>query len=156
MCASGAVNTLCFVWKCSRITFHSLKNKNKNKKTTNPTIPCCNAYSSVVSDDRTTIRRFLTEDAAKTSYILSRSDYCNCLLMDTSNSVIQPLQKIQTFTARLVLLAPRHLHSTPLLEKLHWLPTSERIKCKVACIYFNAINSSRPAYLSELLHIYTP
>ena len=44
------------------------------------------------------IRRFLTEDAAKTlvtSYILSRLDYCNCLLMGTPNSVIQPLQKIQ-------------------------------------------------------------
>ena len=57
------------------------------------------------------IRRFLTEDAAKTlvtSYILSRPDYCNCLLMGTPSSVIQPLQKIQNFAARLVLLAPRH------------------------------------------------
>ena len=66
------------------------------------------------------ISRFLTEDAAKTlvtSYILSRLDYCNCLLMGTPNSVIQPLQKIQNFAARLVLMAPRHHHSTPLLEK---------------------------------------
>ena len=55
------------------------------------------------------IRRFLTEDATKTlvtSYILSRLDYCNCLLMGTPNSVIQPVQKIQNFAARLVLLAP--------------------------------------------------
>ena len=54
------------------------------------------------------IRRFLTEDATKTlvtSYILSRLDYCNCLLVGTPNSVIQPLQKIQNFAARLVLLA---------------------------------------------------
>ena len=66
------------------------------------------------------IRRFLTEDATKTlvtSCILSRLDYCNCLLMGTPNSVIQPLLKIQNFAARLVLLAPRHHHSTPLLEK---------------------------------------
>ena len=66
------------------------------------------------------IRRFLTEDAAKTvftSYLLSRLDYCNCLLMGTANSVTQPLQKIRNFTARLVLLASRHQHSTPLLEK---------------------------------------
>ena len=59
------------------------------------------------------IRRFLTEDEAKTlvtSYILSRLDYCNSLLMGTPNSVIQPLQKIQNFAARLVLLAPRHHH----------------------------------------------
>ena len=80
---------------------------------------------------------FLTEDAAKTlvtSYILSRLDYCNCLLMGTPNSVIQSLQKIQNFAARLVLLAPRHHQSTPLLEKLHWLAISECIKYKVAYI----------------------
>ena len=107
------------------------------------------------------IRRFLTEDATKTlvtSYILSRLDYCNCLLMgiSTPNSVIQPLQKIQNFAARLVLLAPRHHHSTPLLEKLHWLPVSEHIKYKVACMCFSAISGSGPAYFSELPHAYTP
>ena len=105
------------------------------------------------------IRKFITEDATKTlvtSYILSWLDYCNCLLVGTPNSVIQPLQKIQSFAARLVLLAPRHHHSTSLLEKLHWLPTSECIKYKVACMCFSAISGSGPAYLSELLHVYTP
>ena len=68
--------------------------------------------------------------------------------MGTPNSVIQSLQKIQNVAARLVILAPRHHHSTPLLEKLHWLPISERIKYKVACMCFSAINGSCPAYLS--------
>ena len=87
--------------------------------------------------------------------------------MRTPNSVIQPLRKIQIFAARLVLLVPRHHHSTPHVEKhthshkkqqqqLHWLPISERIKYKFACICFNAINGAGPAYLSELLHVYTP
>ena len=76
--------------------------------------------------------------------------------MGTPNSVIQPLQKIQNFAARLVPLALSHHHSTPLLEKLHWLPISERIKYKVACMCFSAISDSGPAYLSELLHVYTP
>ena len=68
------------------------------------------------------VRRFRTEDAVKTlvtSYILSRLDYCNCLLMGAPNSLIQSLQKIQNFAGSLVLLAPCHHHSTPLLEKLH-------------------------------------
>ena len=105
------------------------------------------------------IRRFLNEDAAKTlvtSYILSWLDYCNCLLMGTPNSVIQPLQKIQNNAARHVLLAPHHHNSTPLLKKLHWLPISERIKYKVTCMCFSVIGGSGPAYLSELLQVYTP
>ena len=44
----------------------------------------------------------------------------------------------------------------PLLEKLHWLPISGRIQYKVACMCFSAINGSGPAYLSELLLLYTP
>ena len=91
-----------------------------------------------------------------TSYILSRLDYCNCLLMGPPNSVIKPLQKIQNFAARLVLLAPCHHHSTPLPEKLHRLPISERNKYKVACMCVSAMNGSGPAYLSELLPVYTP
>ena len=76
--------------------------------------------------------------------------------MGTPNSVIQPLQKIQNFAASLILLAPCHHDSTPLLEKMHWLPISERIKYKVACVCFSAIIGSGPAYLSELLYVYTP
>ena len=52
-----------------------------------------------------------TQPRLVTSYILSLLDYCNCLLMGTSNSVIQPLQKIQNFAARLVLfvITTQHL-----------------------------------------------
>ena len=96
----------------------------------------------------------MTKEETVTSYILSRLDYCNCFLMGIPNSIIQPLQKIQNFAARLVLLAPRHHHSTPLLEKLHWFPISEHIKVTYMC--FNAMNSSGHPYLSELLHVYTP
>ena len=37
--------------------------------------------------------------------------------------------------------------NTSVLEKLHCLPISERIKDKVGCMCFNAINGSGPAYL---------
>ena len=90
------------------------------------------------------------------SYSLSRFDYCNCLRMGAPNTVIQPLQKVQNFAARHLLMASRRHHSTLLLQKLHWFPTSERIKYKVECTCFHDINGSGPTYLSELLHIYTP
>ena len=62
----------------------------------------------------------------------------------------------ENFAARLVLLAPCHHHSTSLLEKLHWLPISERVKYKGACMCFNAVNGFGSACLSELLLVYTP
>ena len=75
----------------------------------------------------------------------------------TLNSVIQPLQKTQNLSARLVLLAPvtttQHLSWK---KKLHWLPISERIKYKVACMCFSAVNGSGLVYLPEQLHVYTP
>ena len=78
---------------------------------------------------------YLTEDATKklvTSCVLSRVDNCNSLLMGTPNSVIQPMQNVQNAAARLILRAPCHQHCTPLLQQLHWLPISERIKYKTA------------------------
>ena len=100
------------------------------------------------------VRSYLTEDATKqlvTSCVLSRLDYCNSLLMGTPNSVIQPMQKVQNAAARLTLRAPRHQHCTPLLQQLHWLPISERIKYKTACMCYNSVTGSAPSYLSELL-----
>ena len=78
------------------------------------------------------------------SCVLSRLDYCNSLLMVTPNSVIQPLQKVQNVAARLILGAPCHQHCTPLLQQLHWLPISELIKYKTACMCYNSITGSAP------------
>ena len=73
------------------------------------------------------------------SCVLSRLDYCNSLLMGTPNSVIQPMQKVQNTHARLIFRAPRHQNCTSLLQQLHWLPISERIKYKTACMCYKAI-----------------
>ena len=56
----------------------------------------------------------------------------------------------------LILRAPRHQNCTPLLQQHHWLPISERIKYKTACMCYNAITGSAPSCLSELLHLYSP
>ena len=66
------------------------------------------------------------------------------------------LCKVQNIAAGLVLRAPCHQNCTPLLQQLHWLPISERIKYKTACMCYNAITGSAPSYLSERLHLYTP
>ena len=105
------------------------------------------------------IRRFSTEDTTKTvvtayisSHGLTTATVSSCVHLILSSNLSRKLKT----AARPVLLAPRHHHSTPLLEKLHWLPISEHIKYKVAGVCFNAINGSGPAYLPELLHVYIP
>ena len=59
--------------------------------------------------------------------------------MGTFNFVIQPMQ-VQNSAARLILKAPRHRHCTPLLQQLHWLPISERVKYKIACKCYSSIS----------------
>ena len=89
------------------------------------------------------IRRYLTEDAAKQLVIpcvLSRLDYCISSFMGTPTSVIQPMQKVQNTAARLILRAPRHQNCTSLLQHLHWFPVSERIKYETACMCYNTGN----------------
>ena len=54
--------------------------------------------------------------------------------MGTLNSVIQPMQKVLNTAARLIFRAPCHQNCTPLLQQLHWLPISEQIKYKTACM----------------------
>ena len=105
------------------------------------------------------IRRYLREDAAKqlvTSCVLSRLDYCKSLLMGTPNSVIQPVQKVQKYCCTPHSQSSTPSMCTPLLQQLHWLPISKRIKHKTACMCYNAITGSAPSYLSELLHLYSP
>ena len=95
-----------------------------------------------------------------TSNILSRlSDYGSRL-----QSWVHPIlssslsRKFKNFAARL-LAAPRHQHSTPLLEKLLWLPISEHIKYKVACMCFTAKNGSGqsclPLWTATSVHVNT-
>ena len=72
----------------------------------------------------------------------------NYLLMGTPNSVIQPLQKIENFAARLILLAPCHQH-------LFWknctgFPFQNVLSIKslaIWCFNDNVINGSGPDYL---------
>ena len=71
-------------------------------------------------------------------------------------SLVGKLQRVQNSAARLIVRALPHVHITPILRHLHWLPVRAWISCKTACLCFNAIISSTPAYLSDLLHLYSP
>ena len=105
------------------------------------------------------IRHFLTPQAPKSlacALVLSRLDYCNCLLAGCPLNLIDRMQKVQNAAARLIFKAKKSDHIKPILQSLHWLPIRARIQYKICTTCFNTITGSRPQYLSELLHPYTP
>ena len=45
----------------------------------------------------------------------------------------------------------RHVHITPVLAELHWLPVSARIEFKIALLTFKTLTTHQPSYLHNLL-----
>ncbi|XP_061925735.1 uncharacterized protein LOC133664821 isoform X1 [Entelurus aequoreus] len=63
------------------------------------------------------------------AFITSRLDYCNGILYDSSCKILK-LQYIQNSAARLLTHTRSREHITPVLQKLHWLPSPHRIHFK--------------------------
>ena len=104
------------------------------------------------------VRHHLTTKATvqlMCSFVLSRLDYYNSLLINITSDQMYRLQKIQNHAAKVVLFKSKHEHVTPLLRKLHWLPVQERILFKIATFAFRFFDGTLPPYLSSCLSVYT-
>ena len=100
------------------------------------------------------IRPYLDRKSTETlvhSFITSRLDSNNCLLLGLPDSLIHKLQVLQNAAARLIMKLPKHSHITATLQELHWLPVEQRIKFKVLLIVFKCMHDMAPVYLQDLL-----
>ena len=80
------------------------------------------------------IRPYLSKSAAHTivqSLISSRLDYCNSLLAELPQYLLNKLQKVQNWAARIVLNVKKHDSISVHLHQLHWWPVRFRIKFKI-------------------------
>jgi hypothetical protein len=106
------------------------------------------------------IRPFINEKCTiqlVISLVISKLDYCNCLLYNTSNDNFNQLQLIQNHAARIVKKVPKRTNVTSILKDLHWLPIKQRVSYKIALITFNCLHTDNyPNYLKDLIYIYTP
>ena len=100
------------------------------------------------------ISRFLTsiETATHVSALaLSRIDYCNSLLIGSTHDVISHLQRIQNYSARVILHLPKSSSITTHLKQLHWLPIKVRSTYKIACLCYHCQKSTAPSYVTDML-----
>jgi len=103
------------------------------------------------------ICKLLTDDATKTvacAMVAGRLDCCNAVLIGSSTSNIDKLQRVQNTLARVVSRRSRFDRATPLLADLHWLPVRYRIGYKPALITFKALTRQEPQYLAELIRMF--
>ena len=63
-----------------------------------------------------------------TSIVLTRLDYCNSVLAGLPANLLNRLQAVINAAARLICLARKSEHITPILMDLHWLRIQERIQ----------------------------
>ena len=62
------------------------------------------------------------------------------------------MQRIQNFTARVVMIVNKERDALSALKGLHWLPVEARIKYKILCLVFKCLHdNSALAYLRDLL-----
>ena len=88
--------------------------------------------------------------------ILSKLDYCNCLLLETPKYNIAKLQRIQNMYCRMIHQLPKYSTINTYLAQLHWLKMQEWITYKVATIMYKCINNIAPAYLLEMVSSQLP
>ena len=80
----------------------------------------------------------------------------NALLFGITDVLIGKLQRVQNYAARLVVRCDRRDHITPILKKLHWLPTKQRVTYKIILLTFRALNGLAPIYIVDMLHRHRP
>ena len=102
------------------------------------------------------IRRFLTSTTTATlvsTFVLSINDYCNSLLLGSTHEVTSHLQRIQNYSARIILRLPRSSSITTHFKSLHWPPVKARSTYKIACLCYHCHSSTAPSYVADMLQI---
>ena len=86
------------------------------------------------------------------SLVLSHLDYGNSLLQGCTNIVLNKIQIIQNFAAKVLLDEPRLYNSMTGFQKLHWLPICGHIEFKTLLMVYKCLaNTNTPVYLYDLL-----
>ena len=88
--------------------------------------------------------------AVVNSFVVSRIDYCNCLLAGAPRYQLDRLQAVLNTAARLICGLGKFDHIQHVLrDRLHWLPVPQRIRFKLCLLAYKAIHGLAPRYLAD-------
>ena len=101
------------------------------------------------------VRRYLSVDNSKllvSSLVISRIDYCNAILANSTMTLISQLQRVMNSAARMILCLHRSVHDLRphVRDSLHWLRIPERINYKLCLLAYRSIHGLAPPYITEL------
>lgn len=83
-------------------------------------------------------------------FVSSKLDYCNALVVWTSDRRTQQLLHIQISCVRVLTRRRKYDHNPTILHFLHWLPIQQRIQC-ISLLTFHCVHGHAPDHLTELL-----
>ncbi|MCG8430763.1 MAG: hypothetical protein MJA29_06305, partial [Candidatus Omnitrophica bacterium] len=118
---------------------------------------CRSAYAQLRNIGK--IRRYLTPGATKAlvhGLVTSRLDYCNSLLYGVPKALTDKLQRVQNTAARIITRTSKFEHITPVLQELHWLPVTSRVRFKVLLHTYKALHGHAPEYLVKSISVRHP
>ena len=88
---------------------------------------------------------------------MSSLDCCYYILLSgILRQLIDKLEKVQNYSARLIFKTRKRTHVSSISAKVHWLWIAERIDSKTSCWCNDVVPETAPPYLSYLLRLYVP
>ena len=90
------------------------------------------------------------------SHVLSKLDYCNILLSNTTAQKLNCLTKVLHSAIRFVYNLKRTDHISQYLKQAHILPIKFRIMYKTCLFVFKILHSISPQYLDDFIYIRFP
>ena len=100
------------------------------------------------------IRKYINQSTCEIlicSLVLSKLDYANGILSGASDTVINVLQRVQNWAAKVILKRRKYDSSTQARLDLHWLLMRERIEFKILLLVHKCLKDEASDYLKDLL-----
>ena len=83
------------------------------------------------------------------SFVISRIDYCNSILLGLPKYELDHLQSVLNVAALLIYGCNRYNHTDLLCDRLHWLCVPQWITFKCCLLVYKSLHGLAPAYITS-------